>query len=61
MQGARRDLEKQIPDIQQIRESLEHQLTCKMEAKVSLPSGKPAVATWHFTATNGSQILTTIV
>ncbi|XP_050006370.1 cilium assembly protein DZIP1 isoform X2 [Alexandromys fortis] len=40
MQGARRDLEKQIPDIQQIRESLEHQLTCKMEAKVSLPSDR---------------------
>lgn len=53
-QLARHDLAKQMPDIQQIRESLEHQLTCKIEEKVSLSSGKPAATTWHFMATNGS-------
>lgn len=45
MQVARHDLAKQMPDIQQIRESLEHQLICKMEEKVSLSSGRPAAAT----------------
>ncbi|XP_013204764.1 zinc finger protein DZIP1 [Microtus ochrogaster] len=43
MQGARQDLAKQIPDIQQIRESLEHQLTCKIEEKVSLSSERYSV------------------
>ncbi|XP_036054851.1 zinc finger protein DZIP1 isoform X2 [Onychomys torridus] len=38
MQLARHDLAKQMPDIQQIRESLEHQLICKIEEKVSLSS-----------------------
>ncbi|XP_076401671.1 cilium assembly protein DZIP1 isoform X2 [Peromyscus maniculatus bairdii] len=40
MQLARHDLAKQMPDIQQIRESLEHQLICKMEEKVSLSSDR---------------------
>ncbi|XP_028628177.1 zinc finger protein DZIP1 isoform X6 [Grammomys surdaster] len=40
MQVARHDLAKQMPDIQQIRESLEHQLICKMEEKVSLSSDR---------------------
>ncbi|XP_057642041.1 cilium assembly protein DZIP1 isoform X2 [Chionomys nivalis] len=40
MQGARHDLAKQMPDIQQIRESLEHQLTCKIEEKVLLSSDR---------------------
>nr|XP_048277999.1 cilium assembly protein DZIP1 [Myodes glareolus] len=40
MQSARHDLAKQMPDIQQIRESLEHQLTCKIEEKVSLSSDR---------------------
>ncbi|XP_037064218.1 zinc finger protein DZIP1 isoform X2 [Peromyscus leucopus] len=40
MQLARYDLAKQMPDIQQIRESLEHQLICKMEEKVSLSSDR---------------------
>lgn len=39
-QLARHDLAKQMPDIQQIRESLEHQLTCKIEEKVSLSSDR---------------------
>ncbi|KAL6086882.1 hypothetical protein STEG23_000548, partial [Scotinomys teguina] len=38
MQSIRHDLAKQMPDIQQIRESLEHQLICKIKEKVSLPS-----------------------
>lgn len=54
MQLARHDLAKQMPNIQQIRESLEHQLICKIEEKVSLTSGKPAAATWHCIATHGS-------
>ncbi|CAO2591882.1 Cilium assembly protein DZIP1 [Lemmus lemmus] len=40
LQLARHDLAKQMPDIQQIRESLEHQLTCKIEEKVSLSSDR---------------------
>ncbi|XP_040601638.1 zinc finger protein DZIP1 [Mesocricetus auratus] len=46
MQLARHDLAKQMPDIQQIRESLEQQLICKIEEKVSLFSDRhndPAV------------------
>ncbi|XP_029397551.1 zinc finger protein DZIP1 isoform X3 [Mus pahari] len=49
MQVARHDLAKQMPDIQQIRESLEHQLICKMEEKVSLSSDRhhvPAMTTF---------------
>ncbi|EGV94434.1 Zinc finger protein DZIP1 [Cricetulus griseus] len=40
MQLARHDLAKQMPNIQQIRESLEHQLICKIEEKVSLTSDR---------------------
>ncbi|CAH6822218.1 Dzip1 [Phodopus roborovskii] len=40
MQLARHDLAKQVPNIQQIRESLEHQLICKIEEKVSLSSDR---------------------
>ncbi|XP_076786696.1 cilium assembly protein DZIP1 isoform X2 [Arvicanthis niloticus] len=49
MQVARHDLAKQMPDIQQIRESLEHQLVCKMEEKASLSSDRhnvPSVTTF---------------
>lgn len=40
MQVARHDLAKQMPDIQQIRESLEHQLICKMEERASQSSDR---------------------
>lgn len=36
MKVARHDLAKQIPNILQIRDSLQHQLICKVEEKVSL-------------------------
>ncbi|GAB1299180.1 Cilium assembly protein DZIP1 [Apodemus speciosus] len=43
LQVARHDLAKQMPDVQRIREALEHQLTCKMEEKVSQSSDRHSV------------------
>ncbi|EDM02533.1 DAZ interacting protein 1 [Rattus norvegicus] len=40
MQVARHDLAKQVPDIQQIRENLEHQLICKMGERASHSSDR---------------------
>ncbi|XP_055465791.1 cilium assembly protein DZIP1 isoform X2 [Psammomys obesus] len=40
MQLARHDRARQMPHMQQIRESLEHQLTCKVEEKLSVPSDR---------------------
>ncbi|KAL1780937.1 zinc finger protein DZIP1 isoform X1 [Sigmodon hispidus] len=44
VQLARHNLAKQMPDLQKIRESLEHQLMCKMEEKVSLSSDRYSVS-----------------
>lgn len=38
---ARHEREKQIPNIQQIRKSLEHQISCLIEERMLLPSGQP--------------------
>ncbi|XP_029414738.1 zinc finger protein DZIP1 isoform X2 [Nannospalax galili] len=43
MNLARHDLAKQVPNIQQIREQLEHQLICKVEKKMSLSSDKHSI------------------
>lgn len=43
LQVARHDLAKQMPDVQRIREALEHQLSCKMEEKVSQSSDRHSV------------------
>jgi zinc finger protein DZIP1 len=36
----RHEQERKIPNIQQIRESLEHQVSCKIEEKAFLSSGE---------------------
>ncbi|XP_036913456.1 zinc finger protein DZIP1 isoform X2 [Sturnira hondurensis] len=40
MESKRRDLERQIPNFQQIRETLEHQVSCKVDERMSLSSDR---------------------
>ncbi|KAF6083944.1 DAZ interacting zinc finger protein 1 [Phyllostomus discolor] len=40
MESKRRDLERQIPNFQQIRETLEHQVSCKVDERASLSSDR---------------------
>ncbi|XP_008572817.1 PREDICTED: zinc finger protein DZIP1 isoform X2 [Galeopterus variegatus] len=44
VESARHERERQIPNIQQIRELLEHQLSCKMEERALLSSDKFSVS-----------------
>ncbi|XP_021561650.1 zinc finger protein DZIP1 isoform X4 [Carlito syrichta] len=44
MESARQEQERQIPNIQQIREFLEHQVSCKIEEKALLSSDKQSVS-----------------
>ncbi|XP_054442456.1 cilium assembly protein DZIP1 isoform X2 [Pteronotus mesoamericanus] len=44
MESKRRDLERQIPNFQQIRESLEHQVSCKIEERMLLSSDRNSVS-----------------
>uniref|UniRef100_A0A8C8ZP56 Cilium assembly protein DZIP1 n=1 Tax=Prolemur simus TaxID=1328070 RepID=A0A8C8ZP56_PROSS len=44
VESARHETEKQIPNIQQIRELIEHQVRCKMEERLLLSSDKHSVS-----------------
>ncbi|KAL2770410.1 cilium assembly protein DZIP1 isoform 1, partial [Daubentonia madagascariensis] len=44
VESARHELERQIPNIKQIREFIEHQVSCKMEERVLLSSDKYSVS-----------------
>ncbi|XP_038615581.1 zinc finger protein DZIP1 isoform X3 [Tachyglossus aculeatus] len=46
VESAREEREKQVPNIQQIREHLEHQVSCKIEERASLSSNR-SVSTSH--------------
>lgn len=51
VESARHDRERQIPNIQQVREFLEHQVSCKIKER----TGKP-VTDCHFIYAEGSEI-----
>lgn len=55
MESKRRDLERQIPNFQQIRETLDHQVSCKVDERTAQSSGKP-VTNCHFISAGGSEI-----
>lgn len=47
VESTRHERERQIPNIQQIREFLEHQVSCKIEERTLLSTGK-TVTHCHF-------------
>ncbi|KAM5312942.1 cilium assembly protein DZIP1 isoform 1-T3 [Glossophaga mutica] len=44
MESKRRDLERQIPNFQQIRETLEHQVSCKIDERTLLSSDRSSAS-----------------
>lgn len=55
MESKRHNQERQMPNILKIRESLEHQVSSKIEEKIVLSSGK-TVTICHFISADGSEI-----